>query len=135
MKKVLVLFLLTFVLFGCEKAEETDEVKLCNKVDQYIEKYKSKEINYNEVASNLNNLYNEYCGEENTSCYNVKEIQKLTEQKYEIKDCSIQKSDDLKKLCEITNESVKKRMKLRTQLEESYISELARSCALARENK
>lgn len=135
MKKILVLILVCILLFGCGKKEETNEVKLCNNIDSYIEKCNKKEISYEDISSKINDLYDEYCTEDNNTCLSIKTMKSFNNSSYEFKDCSKYPAGSAKDLCETTNKSVQSRIAAQTQAQEALINSLKRNCDLVREKK
>ena len=134
MKKYICLLIIPLVLFGCGK-EESNEVKLCNKLDPYIEKYNNKEISYENIRNELGNLYDEYCNEENNTCINIKSIITVTKTNSELKDCSKITDESGKKLCEASNNLIKRSNEIQSDVQKANIFQLERSCKIAREDK
>ena len=135
--KLLVVVIIVMGLCGCGTKKESVEQNLCKKLDEYITKYNSKELTFNDLAKAVENESSSFCTEnkDNNLCRDIQSIKNQTETDYTLQDCSTLPDNpkSLKELCESTNNLKKESLAKKEQVEDAYVSELNHTCQLINE--
>ena len=114
--------------------ELTEEEKLCQRINPYIEQYQSNILSYNELLSLIKNDYDNYCNNEtNNICVSIKNMYQFEETDLELKDCS-NLTGTYKDLCESTNNAKKEMAEKQERVQKAYVKNLAINCETSSNN-
>ena len=136
-KKISLVLLGIILVTACGKKEtpEEREIKLCDKIDSYVEKYEKGNLSFSELSTELDKLYKDDCKETSDTCNAINTVSRANNQESELRDCSTYTDPTIKAMCEKNNELVQKEIQNKDDVQKASVNELKRKCALAREKK